>query len=34
LSGLSEALTAAIVLLETAEDKMFSLVPREEFAAT
>ena len=33
LSGLSERLTAAIVLLECAEDKMFSLVPREEFAS-
>jgi hypothetical protein len=34
LSGLSEDIKAAIVLLECAEDKMFNLVPREEFAAT
>ena len=34
LSGLSDDITAAIVLLECAEDKMFSLLPREEFAAT
>jgi hypothetical protein len=31
---LSEDITAAIVLLECAEDKMFSLLPREEIAAT
>jgi hypothetical protein len=31
LSGLSEEITAAIALLECAEDKLFSLVPREEF---
>jgi hypothetical protein len=34
LSGLSEDITAAIVLLKCAEGKLFSLVPREEFAAT
>jgi hypothetical protein len=34
LSGLNEDITAAIVLLECAEDKLFSLLPREEFAAT
>ena len=34
LSGLSEDITAAIVLLKCAEDKMFGLLPREEFAAT
>ena len=34
LSGLSEDIKAAIVLLECAEDKMFNLLPREEFAAT
>jgi hypothetical protein len=34
LSGLSEDVTAAIALLESAEDKMFNLLPREEFAAT
>jgi hypothetical protein len=33
LSGLSEDITAAIVLLECAEDKMFNLLPREEFAS-
>ena len=33
LSGLSEDIKAAIVLLECAEDKMFNLLPREEFAA-
>jgi hypothetical protein len=32
LSGVSEDITAAIVLLECAENKMFSLLPREEFA--
>jgi hypothetical protein len=34
LSGLSEDLTPAIALLECAEEKLFNLVPREEFAAT
>jgi hypothetical protein len=34
LSGLSEDITAAIVLLQCAEDKLFGLLPREEFAAT
>jgi hypothetical protein len=34
LGRLSEDLTAAIELLESAEDKLFSLLPREEFAAT
>ena len=34
LSGLSEDITAAITLLECAEDKMLGLLPREEFAAT
>jgi hypothetical protein len=33
LSGLSEEITAAIALLECADDKMFNLVPREEFAS-
>jgi hypothetical protein len=33
LSGLSEDLTAAIVILECAEDKLFNLLPREEFAS-
>ena len=33
LSGLSEGITAAIVLLQCAEDKMFNLLPREEFAS-
>jgi len=33
LSGLSEDITAAIALLERAEDKLFSLLPREEFAS-
>jgi hypothetical protein len=33
LSGLSEDITAAIVLLECAEEKLFNLVPREEFAS-
>ena len=33
-SGLSDDITAAITLLECAENKMFSLLPREEFAAT
>src|SRR5689334_1206445 len=33
LSGLSEDITAAIVLLECAENKMFNLLPREEFAS-
>ena len=33
LSGLSEEITAAIALLECAEDKLFNLVPREEFAS-
>jgi hypothetical protein len=33
LSGLSEDITAAIVLLQCAEDKMFNLLPREEFAS-
>ena len=32
-SGLSEDITAAIVLLQCAEDKMFNLLPREEFAS-
>jgi hypothetical protein len=32
-SGLSEDLTAAIALLECAEEKLFNLVPREEFAS-
>jgi hypothetical protein len=31
---LRDDITAAIVLLECAEDKMFGLLPREEFAAT
>jgi hypothetical protein len=31
LSRLSEDITAAIVLLKCAEDKLFSLLPREEF---
>ena len=34
LTGLSEDITAAIGLLECAEEKLFNLVPREEFAAT
>jgi hypothetical protein len=34
LSGLSEDITAAIVLLQCAEDKMFNLLPRQEIAAT
>jgi hypothetical protein len=34
LSGLSDDITAAIVLSQCAEDKMFNLLPREEFAAT
>jgi hypothetical protein len=34
LSGISDAITAAIALLECAEDKMFKLVSRGEFAAT
>jgi hypothetical protein len=33
LSGLSEDITTAIALLECAEDKMFNLLPREEFAS-
>jgi hypothetical protein len=33
LNGLSEDITAAIVLLQCAEDKMFNLLPREEFAS-
>jgi hypothetical protein len=33
LSELSEDITAAIVLLKCAEDKMFSLLPRAEFAS-
>jgi hypothetical protein len=33
VSGLSEDIKAAIVLLECAEDKMFNLLPREEFAS-
>jgi hypothetical protein len=33
LSGLSEDLTAAIALLECAEEKLFNLVPREEFVS-
>jgi hypothetical protein len=33
LSGLSEDITAAIVLLQCAEEKLFNLVPREEFAS-
>jgi hypothetical protein len=33
LSGLSEDITAAIALLECAEDKLFNLVPTEEFAS-
>ena len=33
LSGLSEDITAAIVLLQYAEDKLFSILPREEFAS-
>jgi hypothetical protein len=33
LSWLSEDMTAAIVLLQCAEDKMFNLLPREEFAS-
>ena len=33
LSGLSEDITAAITLLECAEEKLFNLVPREEFAS-
>src|SRR5262249_1724124 len=34
LTGLSEDITAAIGLLECAEEKLFNLVPREEFAVT
>jgi hypothetical protein len=34
LSGLRDDIKAAIVLLECAEDKMFRLLPRVEFAAT
>jgi hypothetical protein len=34
LRGLSEDITAAIALLKCAEDKMFGLLPREEFVAT
>jgi hypothetical protein len=34
LIALSDDIKAAIVLLECAEDKMFNLLPREEFAAT
>jgi hypothetical protein len=30
---LSEDITAALALLECAEDKLFSLLPREEFAS-
>jgi hypothetical protein len=33
LSGLSEDMTAAIVLLQCTEDKMFNLLPREELAS-
>jgi hypothetical protein len=33
LSVLSEDIKAAIAILESAEDKMFNLLPREEFAA-
>ena len=33
LSGLSEDITAAITLLECAEEKLFNLVPSEEFAS-
>ena len=33
LSGLSEDITAVIVLLQCAEDKMFNLLPREEFTS-
>jgi hypothetical protein len=33
LSGLSEDITAVIVLLECTEEKLFILVPREEFAS-
>jgi hypothetical protein len=33
LSGLSDDIKAVIVLLECAEDKLFNLVPREEFAS-
>jgi hypothetical protein len=33
LSGLSEDLTATITLLKCAEEKLFNLVPREEFAS-
>jgi hypothetical protein len=33
LSRLSEDITAAITLLECAEEKLFNLVPREEFAS-
>jgi hypothetical protein len=32
LSGLSEEITEVIALLECAEEKLFSLPPREEFA--
>jgi hypothetical protein len=33
LSGLSEGITAAIALLKWADDKVFKLLPTEEFAA-
>jgi hypothetical protein len=33
LSGLGEDITAAITLLECAEDKIFGLLPKEEFAS-
>jgi hypothetical protein len=32
-SGLSEDITVAITLLECAEEKLFNLLPREEFAS-
>jgi hypothetical protein len=32
-SELRDDITAALALLECAEDKMFSLLPREEFAS-
>jgi hypothetical protein len=32
-SGLSDDITAAITLLECAEEKLFNLAPREEFAS-
>jgi hypothetical protein len=34
LSGLSDDITAAIVPIKWAEDKMFNLLPSEQFATT